>query len=100
LVFCVEFVCVFGMYRITLNHMSLVFCVVFADLCVVGMYRITLNHMSLVFCVEFVDLFFFWLLCCLFFFDIRILITTLVSSNSFYLFVRLLMKIVHINISA
>ena len=26
--------------------------------------------------------FFFWLLCCLFFFDIRILITPLVSSNS------------------
>ena len=29
--------------------------------------------------------FFFWSLCCLFFFDIRILITPLVSSNSFYL---------------
>jgi len=28
--------------------------------------------------------FFFWPLCCLFFFDIRILITTLVSPNSFY----------------
>ena len=27
--------------------------------------------------------FFFWPLCCLFFFDIRILITTLVSSNSY-----------------
>jgi hypothetical protein len=27
---------------------------------------------------------FFWLLCCLFFFDIRILITPLVSSNSSY----------------
>jgi hypothetical protein len=26
--------------------------------------------------------FFFWSLCCLFFFDIRILITILVSSNS------------------
>jgi hypothetical protein len=26
--------------------------------------------------------FFFWPLCCLFFFDIRILITPLVSSNS------------------
>ena len=29
--------------------------------------------------------FFFWSLCCLFFFDIRILITPLVSSNSSYL---------------
>jgi hypothetical protein len=28
--------------------------------------------------------FFFWPLCCLFFFDIRILITPLVSSNSSY----------------
>ena len=28
--------------------------------------------------------FFFWLLCCLFFFDIRILITPLVFSNSSY----------------
>jgi hypothetical protein len=40
---------------------------------------------SLVLCVCFVDRclsFFFWLLCCLFFFDIRIPITPLVSSNS------------------
>jgi hypothetical protein len=40
---------------------------------------------SLVVCVCFVDRclsFFFWPLCCLFFFDIRILITPLVSSNS------------------
>jgi hypothetical protein len=29
--------------------------------------------------------FFFWLLCCLFFFDLRILITPFVSSNSSYL---------------
>ena len=29
--------------------------------------------------------FFFWSLCCLFFFDLRILITPLVSSNSSYL---------------
>ena len=42
---------------------------------------------SLVLYVCFVDRclsFFFWPLCCLFFFDIRILITTLVSSNSSY----------------
>jgi len=32
--------------------------------------------------------FFFWSLCCLFFFDIRILITPLVSSNSSYLSFR------------
>ena len=39
---------------------------------------------SLVLCVCFVDrCLFFWLLCCLFF-DIRILITPLVSSNSSY----------------
>jgi len=49
---------------------------------------------SLVLCVCFVDrclsfcVFFFWPLCCLFFFDIRILITPLVSSNSSY-------KIIH-----
>jgi len=30
------------------------------------------------------DVLFFWPLCCLFFFDIRIPITHLVSSNSFY----------------
>ena len=39
---------------------------------------------SLVLCVCFVDRclsFFFWSLCCLFFFDIRIMITPLVSSN-------------------
>jgi len=43
---------------------------------------------SLVLCVCFVDrcLFFsFWPLCCLFFFDLRILITSLVSSNSSYM---------------
>jgi hypothetical protein len=46
---------------------------------------------SLVVCVCFVDrcfsfcIFFFWPLCCLFFFDIRILITPLVSSNSPYI---------------
>ena len=45
---------------------------------------------SLVLYVCFVDCclsfytFFFWSLCCLFFFDIRILITPLVSSNSSY----------------
>ena len=45
---------------------------------------------SLVLCVCFVDrclpfcTFFLWPLCCLFFFDIRILITPLVSSNSSY----------------
>jgi len=50
--------------------------------------RVTL---SLVLCVCFVDRclsflsFFFWPLCCLFFFDIRILITTLVSSSSSYM---------------
>ena len=32
--------------------------------------------------------FFFWPLCCLFFFDIQILITPLVSSNSSYKFVK------------
>ena len=40
---------------------------------------------SLVVCVYFVDhclSFFFWPFCCLFFFDIRIRITPLVSSNS------------------
>ena len=40
---------------------------------------------SLVLYVCFVDRFlsfFFWSLCCLFFFDIRILITSLISSNS------------------
>jgi hypothetical protein len=43
---------------------------------------------SLVLCVYFVDrclsfcTFSFWPLCCLFFFDIRILIITLVSSDS------------------
>ena len=37
---------------------------------------------SLVLYVCFVDRCFFWSLCCLFFFDIRILITPLVSSNS------------------
>jgi hypothetical protein len=39
----------------------------------------------LLLCVCFVDRclsFFFWLLCCLSFFDLRILITLLVSSNS------------------
>jgi len=42
---------------------------------------------SLVLCVCFVDrclYFFFWPLCCLFFCDIRILITPLVYSNSSY----------------
>jgi hypothetical protein len=42
---------------------------------------------SLVFCACFIDRclhFFFWPLCCLFFFDIRIVITTLGSSNSSY----------------
>jgi len=42
---------------------------------------------SLVFCVCFVDRclsFFFWPLCCLYIFDLRILITPLVSSNSSY----------------
>ena len=40
---------------------------------------------SLVYCVCFVDRclsFLFWSLCCLFFFEIRILIASLVSSNS------------------
>ena len=43
---------------------------------------------SLLLCVCFVDRclsFYFWSLCCLFFFDIRILITPLVSSNSSYI---------------
>jgi hypothetical protein len=46
---------------------------------------------SLVLYVCFVDrclsfcTFFFWPLCCLFFFDIRILITPLESSNSFFI---------------
>ena len=43
---------------------------------------------SLVLCVCFVDRclsFFFWSLCCLSFFDLRILITPEVSSNSFYI---------------
>jgi len=46
---------------------------------------------SLVLCVYFVDrclsfrTFFFWSLCCLFFFDIRIMITLLVSANTSYL---------------
>ena len=46
---------------------------------------------SLVLCVCFVDLclsfctFFFWPLCCLFFFDIRIVIAPFISSNSSYL---------------
>jgi hypothetical protein len=47
--------------------------------------RVTL---SLVLCVCFVDrclYFIFWPLCCLFFFDIRILITPLLSSNSSYI---------------
>jgi hypothetical protein len=35
-------------------------------------------------CFVFLLHFFFWPLCCLFFFDIRILITPLVSSNSSY----------------
>ena len=45
---------------------------------------------SLVLCVCFVDrclffcIFFFWPLYCLYFFDMRTLITPLVSSNSFY----------------
>ena len=38
--------------------------------------------------------FFFWPLCCLFFFDIRILITPLVSSNSSCPFVLFLLAIV------
>ena len=37
---------------------------------------------SLVLYVCFVDRLYFWLLCCLLFFDIRNLITHLVSSNS------------------
>ena len=55
------------------------------------MFRGVLVTRSLALCVCFVDrclsfcTFFFWPLCCLFFFDIRILITPLVSSNSFYL---------------
>ena len=43
---------------------------------------------SLVLCVCFLDLslsFFYWPLCCLFFFDLRILITPLLSSNSCFL---------------
>jgi hypothetical protein len=42
---------------------------------------------SLVLCVFFVDryLSFFWPLCCLFFFDLWILVTSLVSSNSSYM---------------
>ena len=39
------------------------------------------------FCISLFALlyFFFWSLCCLFFLDMRILITSLVSSNSYYL---------------
>jgi hypothetical protein len=46
---------------------------------------------SLALCVCFIVLlsFFFWPFCCLFFFDIRILITPLVSSNSFCFNVQL-----------
>jgi hypothetical protein len=46
---------------------------------------------SLVLCVCFVDRglsFFLWSLCCLSFFDLRILITLLVSSNSSYAIVK------------
>ena len=45
---------------------------------------------TLVLCVCFVDrclsfcTFFFWLLCCMFFFDLQILITPLISANSTY----------------
>jgi hypothetical protein len=52
---------------------------------------------SLVLYVCFVDsclYFFFWPLCCLFFFDIKILITPLVSSNSSCPFVLFLLLIV------
>ena len=51
---------------------------------------------SLVLYVCFVDrclIIFFWPLCCLFFFDIRILITPLVSSASRWLFVLCLLAI-------
>ena len=44
-----------------------------------------INDSSLVLCVCFIDrclYFIFWPLCCLFFFDIRILMTPLVFSNS------------------
>ena len=46
--------------------------------------RVTRSLVLCVFCRSLFVLlsFFFWPLCCLFFFDIRILITTLVSSNS------------------
>ena len=55
---------------------------------VVGGVRVT---RSLALCVCFVDrclsfcTLFFWLLCCLFFFNLRILIIPLVSSNSIYM---------------
>jgi hypothetical protein len=48
----------------------------------------SVDHYYLVLCVCFVDrclsflCFFFWPLCCLFFFDIQILIASLISSNS------------------
>jgi len=58
-----EFTPVFSGVRVT---RSLVLCVCFVDHC-------------LPFCT-----FFFWSLCCLFLFDIRILITPLVSSNFSY----------------
>jgi hypothetical protein len=47
-------------------------------------FHVVLVTRSLVLCVCFVDRclsFFFWPLCCLFFFDLRILLTTLVSSK-------------------
>ena len=53
---------------------------------------------SLVLCVCFVDhclSFFFWLLCCLFFLDWRILITSLVSSNSSYVNFVLFLSMVY-----
>jgi hypothetical protein len=75
LVLCVMFY--FSGVRVT---RSLVLCVMFyfSGVCVTR---------SLVLCVCFVDCclsFFFWPLCCLFFFYLRILITSLVSSNSSY----------------
>ena len=70
---------VFSVVRVT---RSLILCVCFVDrhkLFVLLRYTVSDCHFG-----NFKLFFFFWPLCCLFFFDIRILITTLVSSNSSY----------------
>ena len=60
-------------------------------------------NLSLVLCVMFCRLLFdlsslcMWLLCCLTFFDLRILLTTLVSSNSSYYACTLFMRILQLH---